>query len=188
MKQVGQIRPHMERALFVVGRQNAGKSTLLRHMFIDPRLGTGGKIPTASKIRPVALSHERCLVVRCTSPHERNEPLDAFFKKLDRAMEIAYREYWRFNFACAMQLTTAGKVPDFVTLCEEFQERFEPERIRVIQIDPCQNGKPGVRLARTEIDQLRYHRIEMVVVDWDRSPTSNQDPNGYLLADFFDFA
>lgn len=35
---------YLERALFVVAPQNFGKSTLLRSMFNDPRLGNDGDL------------------------------------------------------------------------------------------------------------------------------------------------
>ena len=65
---------YFERALFVVGEQNSGKSTQLRSMFHDVRLGTEGTIPAATNLREMyRLSNERCLYIRLTSPHERGE-------------------------------------------------------------------------------------------------------------------
>jgi hypothetical protein len=63
-------RYHFERALFVVGEPNSGKSNQLRSMFRDVRLGTRGDIPTARKLDEVyRLSNERSLYLRLTSPH-----------------------------------------------------------------------------------------------------------------------
>ena len=40
---------YIERALFVVGDQNTGKSTQLRSMFLDWRLNIQGVVPTTKK-------------------------------------------------------------------------------------------------------------------------------------------
>ena len=65
-----------ERALFVVGEPNSGKSNQLRSMFRDIRLGTGGNIPSGRRLDEVyRLSNERSLYLRLTSPHEAGESL-----------------------------------------------------------------------------------------------------------------
>jgi hypothetical protein len=67
-----------ERALFVVGEPDSGKSTQLRSIFRDVRLGTQGEVPPKSNLPDVyRLSNERCLYLRLTSPHEAKESLDA---------------------------------------------------------------------------------------------------------------
>jgi len=43
------IRFHLERALFVIGNPDAGKSTQLRHLFRDVRFHGDSNIPTASR-------------------------------------------------------------------------------------------------------------------------------------------
>jgi hypothetical protein len=40
---------YLERALFVVGNRHTGKSTQLRSMILDVRLGSNGRIPTERK-------------------------------------------------------------------------------------------------------------------------------------------
>lgn len=40
---------YLERVLFVVGNRHTGKSTQLRSMFLDVRLGSNGQIPTERK-------------------------------------------------------------------------------------------------------------------------------------------
>ena len=186
MEQSRRRRAHLERILLVAGAQHAGKSTLLRQMFVDARLGTGGVIPTEARIRPVALSRERCLVVRCSSPHERGETLAMFLRKLDRAMERAWRKFWRFNFACAVQPHAVDPTPDLVAICAALQD-LKPERVRIVQIHPRQDGEPGELLAQDDIDRLRELEIEVLTVDGHRSARSSAGPNGLLLADFFDF-
>jgi hypothetical protein len=180
-------RAHLERVLLVCGGQNAGKSRLLRTMFVDPCLGTGGRIPTSSKIKLARLSRERGLYVRCTSPHEYGDTIDTFFQKLDRAMERAWWQFWRINIACAMQPAAADQMSDVVTVCREFRRRLKPERVRLVQIDPRQDNAQGTLLTHAEVDQLRHLEVEVVTVDGRRSSIASQHPNGLFLADFFDF-
>jgi hypothetical protein len=187
LEQGNRKRPHLERVLMVCGGQNAGKSRLLRTMFVDPRLGTGGSRPTSAKVRLASLSRERGLYVRCTSPHEYGDTLDSFFRKLDRAMERAWHQFWRINVACAMQPAAANNMPDIVTVCREFRTRLVPERIRVVQIDPRQDNAQGTLLPHAEVDQLRQIGVEIVTVDGRRSMAASQHPNGFFLSDFFDF-
>jgi hypothetical protein len=67
---------HFERALFVVGEPNSGKSNQLRSMFADIRLGTGGDILTERRLPELyRLSNERCLYLRLTAPHEAGESI-----------------------------------------------------------------------------------------------------------------
>ena len=187
MEQGQRGRAHLERVLLVTGLQNAGKSTLLRRMFVDPRFGTRGVIPTHPRIGFIALSRERCLLLRISSPHEKGETLDQFFKKLDRAMQRAWNFFWRINIACAVQPNATQTTPDLVTICREFNRRLLPERIRVIQIDPRQDGQPGALLSAQEIDQLRSMEVDVMTVDARRPQSTNLFPNGLLLADYFDF-
>lgn len=187
MEQSRRKRSHLERVLFVAGMQKAGKSTLLRRMFVDPRLGRGGIIPTAARIPPTALSRERCLFVRFSSPHERGETLNQFLRILDRTMQRAWHQFWRFNFACAMQPQATSRTPDLVTICREIQRQLWPERVRIIQIDPRQDNQPGTLLSQGEIDQLRELDVEILTIDGRPPASSNRYPTGFLLADYFDF-
>lgn len=180
-------RAHLERVLLVCGGQNAGKSRLLRTMFVDPRLGTNCTIPTSPKIKLARLSRERGLYVRCTSPHEYGDTVDTFFQKIDRAMERAWWQFWRLNIACAMQPAAANSMPDVVTVCREFRRRLNPERVRLIQIEPRQDNSQGSLLSHAEVDQLRSLEVEVTTVDGRRSSRASQHPNGLFLADFFDF-
>lgn len=180
-------RASIERILVVCGMQNAGKSRMLRSMFVDPQLSTNRVIPTPSRIRPAALSRERCLQIRCTSPHERGESIDDFFAELERARVAAWRTFWRFNYACALQPNANSTTPDAVTFCDEMKKRLTPERIRFVQIDPRQDGRSGTLLGHADVDRLRGMEVEVMTVDGRREPTGAQPPHGLMLADFFDF-
>jgi hypothetical protein len=187
MKRSTKARPHFERLLLVSGMPNAGKSNLLRGMFADPRFGKNGAIPAEAIIKLVALSRERCLSIRCTSPHEMGEDFRIFFGKLDRVMARAGERFWRFNFACAVQPREVKKMPGVVDICREFQTRMNPERIRIAQIDPRQDKEPGHLLKETEVDDLRRMGVELITLDAHKSPPRQRISNGILLADFFDF-
>ena len=185
MEQTKRRRPHFERALLVVGDQNAGKSHLLRELFIDHRFGTAAKRPKSARIRLVPLSNERSLFIRCSSPHENNETLDRLIKKIDRNMELAFHTHWRFNFACALQPYAANQMPDLLTICDRIVNELAPERIRIVQINPRQDGETVQGLPSHEIDALRKLKIEICTIDGRRAGTLT--PNGLFLADFFDF-
>src|SRR5687767_2099467 len=112
MEQAKRKRAHLERILLVCGEQNAGKSRLLRHMLGDH--GLGGAIPSSARVGLRALSRERCLAVRYTSPHERGETPTEFYRKIDRVCELAWWSFWRINYACAVQPRAFNKMPGLV--------------------------------------------------------------------------
>jgi hypothetical protein len=154
---------YFERALFIVGEQNSGKSTQLRSMFRDIRLGTDGIIPVATNLRDMyRLSNERCLYLRLTSPHERHEYIgrrpsedaDNFLDKTHERMltntPVVGR---RWNFACPIQPHAANHMPDAVETISAFVGRFAPERTRVLFISPDRHGVSHEKLLL--IDRLR---------------------------------
>jgi hypothetical protein len=102
-------------------------------------------------------------------------------------MERAWRFYWRFNFASAVQPDANSTTPSLSEICDELCKRFLPERIRVVQIHPRQDGKDGKLLTQSEIDQLRKLGVEVVTIDGRRPANPNRDANGLFLADYFDF-
>ena len=62
---------HVERTQFMIGRQNAGKSTQLKSMFQHKRFGTGGIIPDRMPPnRTYIIGKDRALYIRSTSPQE----------------------------------------------------------------------------------------------------------------------
>ncbi|WP_062093070.1 hypothetical protein [Caballeronia udeis] len=180
--------PQIERILLVVGDRDAGKSTTLRSMFVDPRFGTKGIVPATSqrRIRLVTLSRERCLFMRLTSPHETQQNIEHFFNRLDTARRRAGRlGFRRFNMACAMQPQAANAMPDILAVCQAMRRQVDPERIRIVVIDPRQDGLPGPQLSRLAIDGIRGSGVEVAWIDGSHS--LGRHPNGLLLADFFDF-
>lgn len=188
MEQANRTRAHLERILLVCGLQNAGKSRLLRHMLGDNRLN--GQVPQHARLGLCALSRERCLAVRFTSPHERNETPTDFHKKIDRATERAWKNgFWRINVASAVQPRAFNKMPDIVKVCEGLQREFAPERIRVVQLAPDQWGNLPSQLTNKDIDGLRkLEDVEVITIDARRSNYPVEPGNVRILADFFDFS
>jgi hypothetical protein len=186
---------HFERALFVVGEPNSGKSNQLRSMFRDIRLGTDGNIPRERKLPDFyRLSNERCLYLRLTSPHEakeslgrkhgRNSPTNFLEKTAKKIEENTPRWGRRWNFAGALQPFSRNHMPGVVATCHAFVRRFNPERTRIVFLSPdrhctCLQESEHVEL----VDGLR--RIESVEVCW--IDARERTVNGLLLADFFDF-
>ncbi|MDG0024935.1 hypothetical protein [Trinickia sp. Y13] len=178
--------PRIERMMFVVGEPDAGKSTTLRSLFVDPRFGTKRVVPTESRIRLVGLSKERCLFMRLTSPHETKQNINQFLKTIEAAQRRAARlGFRRFNVACALQPFAARAMPDLHDVCSEALHQLLPERMRVVVIDPRQDGQPGPSLSTQTISELRRRHVELVRIDGQHA--RHEYPNGLLLADFFDF-
>lgn len=187
MEQAKRKRAHLERVLLVCGNQNAGKSRLMRNMLGDKRLG--GTVPVSGPVSLRALSRERALAVRFSSPHEKNQsPLD-FHKMLDRLTERAWWSFWRVNFACAVQPRPFNKMPGIVEVCDGLIQDFLPERIRVVQLAPDQWGGGHSGLTTAEVDDLRSLDVEVISIDARRNPSHPAEPgNVRVLADFFDFS
>jgi len=184
---------YFERALFVVGEPNSGKSKQLRSMFRDVRLGTGGDIPTGRRLPELyRLSNERCLYLRLTSPHEAGESIRRkrrgqknFLTKTDKIIEEnTPRMGSRWNFAGALQPGARDNMPDVVRTCRAFVRYFEPERTRVVFLSPDRHGDSLQERAHMGlVDRLR--NIPSVEVCW--IDARDRTVNGLLLADFFDF-
>jgi hypothetical protein len=184
---------HFERALFVVGEPNSGKSNQLRSMFRDVRLGTGGSIPAGRRLEEVyRLSNERSLYLRLTSPHEAGESLGTkggkrnFLKKTAETIEENTPRFGkRWNLAGALQPGAAKHMPDVVATCRAFVRYFEPERTRVVFLSPDRRGR---FLQKTEHRGLveRLREIPSVEICW--IDARDRTVNGLLLAVFFDFA
>jgi hypothetical protein len=177
-------RSHVERALFLLGEPNDGKSTQLRSMFLDKRLGSDGKIPDKRNLKNTyPLSNERWLYIRLTSPHEANETIDDFLGKCEVEMGSKVPTARRWNFAGALQVTASSKLAKGTDVVDAFAKRFEPERIRVAVLSPNRHGNFLSTGDQDEVVRsLRSIGAEVVIVD-----TTSRTANGLMYADFFDF-
>lgn len=171
----------LERALFVVAPPDSGKSTQLRSMFLDRRLGTQGIIPTSTNLADTYyLSNERRLYLRLTSPHEYGESPKEYMDKAKAKMGEG-----RWCFASAFQPDARKKMPDVVATVQKFITYFEPERLRVVFLFPNRHGAqlqqflPGRDISG---ELLQVKGVEVTCVD-----ARHRQANGLLLADFFDF-
>jgi hypothetical protein len=188
--------PYLERALFVVGEPNSGKSTQLRSMFLDVRLGTNGIIPHGRRLEEIyRLSNERCLYLRLTSPHEAGEFIGReprglrnskdFFAKTSKVVaKHVPRVARRWNFAGALQPNASDNMPDAETTCSALVQRFRPERTRIVILSPDRRGEhfPLERHLRLVGRLLEVPGIEICCID-----ARHREINGLFLADFFDF-
>ncbi len=145
-------------------------------------------MPSNRRMGPRALSRERCLAVRFTSPHEMNETPAEFHQKLDRETEIGWGKCWRVNYACAIQPRAFNRMPGIVNVCDGLIKEFWPERIRVVQLTPDQWGNQTSQLTTVDIDGLRMLDVEVITIDARRSAHAAEPGNVRVLADYFDFS
>lgn len=183
-------RYYFERALFIVGEQDSGKSTQLRSLFLDVRFGCG-TIPDPGNLMDIyRISNERSLYLRMTSPHEKNEHLKnhseeiSFLNKTEEKIDRATPHYGRrWNFASPLQPNKSNNMPDVVETVREFYDYFNPERIRVLFLSPDYKGN------ELQNSHLVYAqaliKIPSVEVAWINA--CSKVSNGLLIADFFDF-
>ena len=171
---------HIERVLLVAGGRGSGKSTQLRAMFLDPRLGYDGQIPTIRRPRErYRLSPDRQLYVRFSSPHESNATLEEFLNKIETKSVSG-----RWCFAGAVQIESTNRVPDLRDVVDAIVQRFSPERIRIALLSPDRRGR---QLADAN-DHLENLREAAPVVEVMSIDARTREGNGLLLADTFDFA
>ena len=171
---------YIERALFVVGEPDDGKSTQLRSLFIDKRYSKNGTIPTGKKIpETYILSHDRRLYLRLTSPHEYGESPEEFLKKV-RSKTVE----GRWVFASPLQPDPRNKMPGVVETVELFVREFSPERTRVCLLSPGQSGNEGNHHLTAQFDGLwNIDGVECIVLD-----ARTRARNGLIYADFLDFS
>lgn len=176
---------HFERALFVVGEQDSGKSKQLRSMFRDWRLGKSGRIPTNNNLPDIyRLSNERSLYLRLTSPHEMNEDLREFLEGIwDKCTDNTPTNGRRWNAACALQPFPANSMRSKLPIiCKRFSAWFEPERIRVAFLSPDRHGEfLQENHATLAQDLIAIPGVEVCWID-----ARDRRANGLLLADYFD--
>lgn len=174
----------IERVLFVVAPQDSGKSTQLRSMFLDRRLGTDGRIPSSSEKSNLPetyhISNERRLHLRLTSPHEYGDKPKEFFEKIKSKTAEG-----RWCIAGALQPDAYNSMPDIEESLKQFIRYFNPERIRNVFLSPNRHGNvlsdflPG----RDLFDELlNLSNVEVACID-----ARKRESNGLFLADFFDF-
>ncbi len=176
---------YIERVLFLIGEQNTGKSTQLRSMFLDWRLGKQGNVPTARNLpNSYPLSNERWLYLRLTSPHEASETLDQFLDKSAGEMLVNVPLARRWNFACPLQPTSTDILPDAPDVIEAFIRRFAPERVRAAILSPDRfgNAMPSPNLQNMTSILRALPGVEVMTMD-----ATTRTGNGLIYADFFDF-
>ena len=176
---------YIERALFVIGDQDTGKSTQLRSMFLDWRLGTQSKVPTTKNIpNTYALSDEHWLYLRLTSPHESDETLDKFLDKCAGEMQTTRPTARRWNFAGALQPNGPSRLPDGPNVIKGFIQRFTPERIRAVILSPGRSGDYMPELKHQHLTRTLHALPGVEVMTTD---ATTQTANGLMYADFFGF-
>jgi len=179
---------HFERALFVVGEPNSGKSTQIRSMFCDFRFGKDGKIPNERKLPDMLrLSNERRLYLRITSPHENGESLEGFLDKTESKINRHISHGMRWNLACPLQPNEAKLMPNAAQTVGAFIGRFSPERTRVVFLNPDRHGAYLERNAHTDLVHGLRKLYSKTAVEICWIDARNRTANGLLLADFFDF-
>lgn len=169
---------YIERALFVVGEPNDGKSTQLRSLFRDKRFGTNGKIPKPRKLPATyALSHERSLYLRLTSPHEYDESPEEFFEKI-RISALS----GRWAVASPLQPNARNKMPDVIETVRQFIRAFSPERVRVCFLSPNQADIKTPGNQKTQDKLWKLGGVECITLD-----ARTRTRNGLVYADFLDY-
>jgi len=173
---------YLERALFVIGDQNDGKSSAIRDVFSDYRFGNEGKSKIGSNGRLTdwtPISNERWLHIRLTSPHEYGDGYDEFFSKINE--RIVGQNKFRWNFLGALQTNAFGKMPNSESVIEKFYEQYKPERVRVCLIFTGYSGKERTKDEIWRISSsCKTKKFEFCMID-------AQQSNGLFLADYFDF-
>ena len=176
---------YVERALFLIGDQNTGKSTQLRSMFLDWRLGERGEVPPTSNLPDsYPLSNERRLYLRLSSPHEAGEAIETFLDKCARKMQSDAGRWRRWNFAGAVQISSTPHLPDGKEVIRAFIKRFAPERVRAVLLTPDRSGahlNPN-DLRKLVTDLRSLTNCEVIMVD-----ATSPEANGPMYADFFDY-
>jgi hypothetical protein len=127
---------YLERAMFVVGNQGDGKSSQIRDIFRDVRFHKGGasQIGESGRLSDwIAISNERYLHVRLTSPHEYGDGFEEFTDKVDEKQDERGTKY-RWNFLGALQTNAFRNMPSSELVVERFVRRYQPERCRVVLI------------------------------------------------------
>jgi hypothetical protein len=170
----------LERILFVVGKQNTGKSTQLRSLFVDPRLGTNRRIPRDRKVpESYDLGLDRSLYLRLTSPHERRETMGQFLSKIEQRTSVG-----RWCAALAIQPNAAHRMPDAIETVRAVIRRFQPESVRVCVLSP---DRHGTMYDSQELKRLFRRLWQLGNVECHCLDARGRTANGRLLAGYFDY-
>ncbi|MCK9418281.1 MAG: hypothetical protein M0R70_02765 [Nitrospirae bacterium] len=174
---------YIERALFVVGLQNTGKSTQLRSMLADPRFGANGRTASSKRIKIIQLSNERNLYIRLSSPHESRLTPQKFIRGIQSRMRAG-----RWCFAGALHPKPLNKMPDAAESIALFQDKFNVERIRVCFLSPDKRGQWLNENEEIRIEGLLRHLRKIGNVECMFIDARSRKANSLLLSDFFDFS
>src|SRR5208282_5100677 len=161
---------YFERALFLIGNQNTGKSTQLRHLFQDVRFHNDGHVLASSDARNLKdmyrISNERVLYLRLTSPYEVGETLEEFLDKTEDKIRRSLNLGSRWNFAGPLQPTAENKMPSAADAITAFIHRFKPERVRAMFLNPdCHGNCHHSAFLCGETDKLWTAGAEVATVD-----------------------
>jgi hypothetical protein len=139
--------------LFIIGGQDTGKSSTLRSLFKDHRLGREGTIPTEKKIEEIiSLGPTTSLILRLTSPHEYNESSSEFFRKIKK--NITPNKSW--SFAAPLQPYSFKKMPNLIETINRFQKHFYAHKIIIAFLDPDRHGNSDRNIVNL-INDLHSH-------------------------------
>jgi hypothetical protein len=180
-------KPYVERALFIIGEKDAGKSKQIHSVLRDWRLHKEGKVPRKKTRRipeTYALSNERWLYVRTRSYFEIPQSLDDFLDECAAKMKENEDLRRRWNFLGALRPDKEGKRLSAACVIESFAKHFSVERTRAVILLPYQNGKSIKPSNLTKlIANLRAKNVtDVLMVD-----ATSRVGNGLIYADFFDF-
>jgi hypothetical protein len=124
----------------------------------------------------IAISNERYLHVRLTSPHEYGDGFEEFTDKVDEKQDERGTKY-RWNFLGALQTNAFRNMPGCREICAALSARAMPS---------CANlhSNGGAIRPQTEISRISQHckkiHVEFCMID-------AQHNKGLFLGDFFDF-
>ena len=177
---------NVERALFVIGKQNVGKSTQLLSMFQDKRFGTGGEIPQGTARRSVgitfALGKHKRLYLRRSSPHETEQTIDEFLAICEKWMRPSGPPL-RWNFAGALQAKPTKKLAGAPQVIKDFSSHFSTKRIWAVILSPYHDGR---HMDPTELAELTLELEAIPQCEVTMLCAESETANGPQFVAFFD--
>ncbi len=165
------MKLHLERALFMIGRQYTGKNTQLLSL---KELIAG----RTTRRRRFDLGNNRWLYVRSGSPQEEGQDLDDFLLACARHMQP--RSY-QWNYACAMQSNPGTNIGGAVSTIKAFKNEFSPGRVCAVILCPDWRGNRFPEERKSLITRLSDIGVsEILTVD-----ARKRHSNGPQYAGFF---